>query len=415
LIIRQYDDGVSDDRWLTAAQATARLGVKPQTLYAYVSRGLVRRERPPGSRTSRYARTDVERLAEHGRPRTREGAPEIAIDQSVTSLDPAGHLTYRGWDVTRAATSARYEEVAAWLWGSTIGPNEHWSSDRAELAIARQVQAALPADTPLPDRLRVTVAALRSTDPLRNDRRPGSVAARAGTIIATMVKALPPVDARDEPTATGSIARRLWTRVSPLEPSSPRVRALDRALSLLADHELATSTFGVRIAASTWADPYLLLLTGLAIVGGPLHGGASEFVRTLLRDAVATTPEAAIGQALRDGEHVPGFGHSVYTGPDPRAPVLLDAVERCKPPRELWRAAQGVLGVMARDGGPYPNIDFALGVLGEATRMVHGAGETIFAVARSAGWIAHGLEEYPHRLRYRIRATYTGPEGEPAG
>jgi citrate synthase len=74
-----------------------------------------------------------------------------------------------------------------------------------------------------------------------------------------------------------------------------------------------------------------------------------------------------------------------------------------------------VLGVMARDGGPYPNIDFTLGVLGEATRMVHGAGETIFAVARSAGWIAHGLEEYPHRLRYRIRATYTGPAVEDGG
>jgi citrate synthase len=414
LILNQYIGDVSDDRWLTAGQATARLGVKPQTLYAYVSRGLVRRERPPGTRTSRYSRADVERLAEHGRPRLREGAPEIAIDQAVTELDPAGRLTYRGWDVTRAATSARYEEVASWLWGSTIGPNDHWSSDRDELAIARRVQAALPAETPLPDRLRVTVAALRPNDPLRNDRRPASVAARAGTLIATMVKALPPVDARDEPTATGSIALRLWTRVSPLDPSKARVRALDRALSLLADHELATSTFGVRIAASTWADPYLLLLTGLAIVGGPLHGGASEFVRSLLRDAMATNAETAIGQALRDGEHVPGFGHSVYTGPDPRAPVLLDAVERCNPPRELWRAAQGVLDVMARDGGPYPNIDFALGVLGEATRMVHGAGETIFAVARSAGWIAHGLDEYPHRLRYRIRATYTAPEVDEA-
>src|SRR6059058_5234746 len=102
-----------DDRWLTAAEATQRLAVKPQTLYAYVSRGLVRRERTPGSRTSRYSRADIERLAQQGRPRTHKGTPEIAIDQAVTSLDPAGHLTYRGWDVTLAATSARYEEVAA--------------------------------------------------------------------------------------------------------------------------------------------------------------------------------------------------------------------------------------------------------------------------------------------------------------
>ena len=401
---------MTETRWLTASQATARLGVKPQTLYAYVSRGLIRRERPPGTRTSRYARSDVERLAEHGRPRTREGGPEILIDQAVTLLDPAGHLSYRGWDATRAAVEARYEEVAAWLWGSTIGPHEHWTSDRAGLAVARAIQTKLPADTPLPDRLRVAVAALRPCDPLRNDRRPASVAARAGTLIATMVKALPPVDARDEPTATGSIALRLWTRVSPLEPTSARVRALDRALSLLADHELAASTLAVRIAASTWADPYLLLLAGLATVGGPLHGGASEFVRDLLRDAVATSPEAAVGRVLRDGEHVPGFGHSVYTGPDPRAPVLLDAVERAKPPRDVWNAAQGVLAVMARNTGPHPNVDFALGVFAEATRMLDGAGETIFAVARSAGWIAHGLEEYQHRLRYRIRATYTGPE-----
>jgi citrate synthase len=414
LIIINTMGPVTDDRWLTATQATARLGVKPQTLYAYVSRGLVRRERAPGSRTSRYDRDDVERLAAHGRPRVRTDGFEVVIDQAVTLLDPAGRLSYRGWDATRAAVDARYEEVATWLWGGTAGPHDHWSAEPTALATARRVQAALPDDTPLPDRLRIIVAALRPGDPMRHDRRVASVAARAGTLLATMVEALPPVDARDEPSEAGSLARRLWTRVSPLDATTARVRALDRALSLLADHELATSTLAVRVAASTWADPYLLLLTGLAAVGGPLHGGASEFVRSLLRDAMASTPEAAIGQVLHDGEHVPGFGHQVYRGPDPRTPVLLDAVERLKPPAGLWTAAQGVLAVMARDGGPHPNIDFALGVLGEATRMVHGAGEAVFAIARSAGWIAHGLEEYPHRLRYRIRATYTGPDVEVA-
>ena len=129
---------------------------------------------------------------------------------------------------------------------------------------------------------------------------------------------------------------------------------------------------------------------------------------------MAADPEHAVGRALRDEQLVPGFGHTVYEGPDPRAPVLLDAVEQARPPRELWRAAQGVLDVMARAGGPHPNIDFALGVLAESMRMVDGAGEAVFAVARSAGWIAHGLEEYQHRLRYRIRATYTGPDVEVA-
>src|SRR5439155_7922239 len=105
---------------------------------------------------------------EHSRPRARAGGPEILIDQAVTALDPAGHLAYRGWDATRAAVDARYEEVAAWLWGTTIGPHEHWSADPVGLTLARAVQAALPAGTPLPDRLRVAVAALRPCDPLRN-------------------------------------------------------------------------------------------------------------------------------------------------------------------------------------------------------------------------------------------------------
>jgi citrate synthase len=401
---------MTDDRWLSATEATARLGVKPQTLYAYVSRGLIRRERPAGSRTSRYARRDVERLAGHGRARPGRAGPEIVVDQAITALDPAGHLAYRGWDATRAAVDAHYEQVAAWLWGTTFGPTDHWTADPAGVATAREVQAALPAATPLPDRLRVAVAALRPGDPLRDDRRVAAVGARAGTLLATLVEALPPVDPRDAPSSTGSLARRLWTRVSPLEPMTRRVRALDRALSLLADHELATSTLAVRVAASAWADPYLLLLTGLATAGGPLHGGASEFVRALLRDAIATDAETAVGRALRDDQRVPGFGHTVYEGPDPRAPVLLEAVEASRPPRDVWRAASGVLDVMKGVGGPYANVDFALGVLAEAMRMGDGAGEAIFAIARSAGWIAHGLEEYQHRLRYRIRATYTGPE-----
>jgi citrate synthase len=224
-----------------------------------------------------------------------------------------------------------------------------------------------------------------------------------------MVESLPPVDARDAPSDAGSLARRLWTRVSPLEPTSARVRALDRALSLLADHELASSTFAVRISGSTWADPYLLLLTGLAAVGGPLHGGASALVRELLRDAMANGAADAVGRRLRAGDAVPGFGHAVYRGADPRTDVLLDGVARAKPPRALWKAAEDVRALVERDGGAQANVDFSLGVLTEAGQMVDGAGEAVFAVARCAGWIAHGVDEYRHPLRYRIRATYTGP------
>ena len=84
-------------------------------------------------------RADVERLAARARPRPAPTGPEIHVDQAITALDPAGHLAYRGWDATRAATEARYEQVAAWLWGTTFGPNDHWSADPEGLAVGRAV------------------------------------------------------------------------------------------------------------------------------------------------------------------------------------------------------------------------------------------------------------------------------------
>jgi citrate synthase len=278
------------------------------------------------------------------------------------------------------------------------------------LAVARRAQAALPAEATLPDRLRVIAAAVGPCDPLRDDRRVAAVVGRTRGLIATLVEGLPAAPGASSPLDVGSIAERLWPRVSPLDPTPARVRALDRALVLLADHELAASTLAVRVAASTWADPYLLVGTGLAAAGGPLHAGASERVRLLLREIVAgVSVEAAVGARLRDDQAVPGFGHAVYRGPDPRAITLLDGVRRSRPPRDVWRASTGVLELVARDDGPHPNVDFALGTFTEANGMVEGAGQAIFVIARCAGWIAHGLEEYQHRLRYRIRAAYTGP------
>lgn len=397
-----------DEGWLTAGEARARLQVKPQTLYAYVSRGLVRRERVPGSRTSRYLRADVERLAARARRTDGTPGPDIVVDSALTVLDPVGRLAYRGWDATRAAEEAGYERVAEWLWG-VDDPGRPWTAPDGLLPVARAVQAALPAAARIADRFRVVAVAAAPCDPLRNDRRPDAVAARARALIATLVDSSPLVGS-PAPRPDASIAARLWPRLTARPPTAARVAALDRVLVLLADHELAASTFAARIAASTWADPYLVVSAGLAAAGGPLHGGASEAVRALLRDVVDGTPAAvAVGERLRERGGVPGFGHKVYEGPDPRAVVLLAALRRARPPRSVIAAVDAVAAIVAADEGPHPNIDFALGAFAEATDMVAGAGEAMFVLARCAGWIAHGLEEYPHALRYRIRAAYTGP------
>lgn len=398
--------------WLLTAEATARLAVKPQTLYAYVSRGLIRSERVPGTRISRFRRDDVERVALRARGTTPPGRLDVVIDTELTYLDPDGFLAYRGWDVVEAAATSTYENVAEWLWtGERVGAPE-WSAPDAAVRVGKAVQRALPTTATLPDRLRVIVSALATTDPLRYDRRPEAVVVTARAMIASLVAALPMVEGTTEPRAR-SIAAQLWPRLSRMRATSARVRALDAALILLADHELAASALAARVAASTWADPYLVVGAGLAAAGGPLHGGASSAVRSLLaRVQGAVTATAAIGDILRNGELVPGFGHRVYEVPDPRAGALLYAVERMKPPASLWRAANDILDVMATRDGPKVNVDFGLAVFTEACGMAQDAGEAIFEIARCAGLIAHGIEEYEHRLRYRPRAAYVGPRPE---
>jgi citrate synthase len=401
-----------DDRWMTSEAAAARLGVKPETLYAYVSRGAVRSERVPGTRRSRFLRADVERLAGRRRGGGRAGGLDVIVETDLTLLDPGGRLHYRGHDVAAAVDAGvPFEAVAGWLWS---GDPEHrpFTTPAAMGAVAQRVGAAL-ADQPVMDRLRAVVAAVRHTDPLRDDRRPAAVGTTARALIATMVDALPPADpdSAGDAEGGGSIAARLWPKVSPRPATAARVRLLDATLVLLADHELAASTLAARVAASTWADPYLVVLAGLAALGGPLHGGATVATRALLREVGEGAPAAeAIGRRLRDQQLIPGFGHRVYEERDPRAEILLGllAAEERRP------AEEALVATMHERGLPFPNVDFAIAALAERHRMIDEAGEVVFAVARTAGWLGHAAEEYGHRLRFRGRGVYTGPPPGPS-
>jgi citrate synthase len=187
------------------------------------------------------------------------------------------------------------------------------------------------------------------------------------------------------------------------------MRAMSAALVLLADHELAASTLAARAAASVRADPYAVVGTGLGAVSGALHGGASLGAEALV--AAAGSPDdvpRVVAELLRRGEKVPGFGHFVYRGGDPRAIVLLDLVRQAAPKSGQLAVAEAVLAEVRQKSLPEPNIDFALATLARVAGMVRGAGEAIFAVARTAGWIAHALEAYAGDAPLRPRAVYTG-------
>ncbi len=307
-----------------------------------------------------------------------------------------------------------------------------WQATPAALAAGRAAQAALPIGTLPLQRLQVIVPAIAATDSLRLELDPPAVLAAARNLIAGMVDCLPsprsaPAGSTPSPTpptpsvsfapsasfaaseSDALIAERLWSRLCERRPAPGLLRTLSAALVLLADHELAASTLAARTAASVRADPYAVVGAGLGAVSGALHGGASLGVEALM--AAARGPDdvpRVVGELLRRGEKVPGFGHFVYRGGDPRAVVLLGLLRRAAPKSGQLAVAEAVLAEVRQKALPAPNIDFAIATLARVAGMVTGAGEAIFAVARTAGWIAHALEAYTAGVPLRLRAVYTG-------
>ena len=246
--------------------------------------------------------------------------------------------------------------------------------------------------------------ALAATDPTRSNLEPGAVLDIGRGLIAGMVDSLP------GPAASGGIAARLWVKLGPARPRSRLVDALRAALVLVADHELAASTLAARVAASVHADPYAVVMAGLGTMSGPLHGGASLGAESLLAEADGPgSVREILGLRLRRGERIPGYGHMVYRPTDARATVLLDRIRALAPSHPKLAVAEAMLAEARRRRVPEPNIDFALAVLTQVAGMRIGAGEAIFAVARTAGWLAHAREEYERRTRLRLRAVYIGP------
>jgi citrate synthase len=165
-----------------------------------------------------------------------------------------------------------------------------------------------------------------------------------------------------------------------------------------------------RMAAAVRADPYAVVLTGLGTMSGALHAGASLGVEELLAevDEPAQVP-AALGRRVRRGVRISGFGHQVYRDGDGRATALLDRLRLAVPRHPMLAVADAFVAELRDRLGLRMNVDFALAVFGRVAGLASGSGEAIFAIARTAGWLAHAIEEYTEPTRLRLRATYTGP------
>ena len=403
---------------LESDEAARRLGVKVTTLYAYVSRGLLVSHPAPEGRRRLFALDDVERLARRSRQGKTVETRMATVTTGVTQLTDDGPL-YRGVRATDLAATTCFEDVADWLWRGPAGSTGAGPVPPEAFDPWTALDLMVPPELSPSDRIRWVVVMAGAHNRLRSDLRPEAVTANAARVAATMVEALarpgpgtaPPEvplvlpDGRDRPHA---LAARLAARLSPA-PGEALVRAVNAALVLLADHELATSTMAVRVAASTRADPYDALLAGVGTLAGPLHGGASQQAYALLAEARRRGPGPALDDTLRWQGVLPGFGHSVYRRGDARYTVLLGLFEALAQTEDV-DLVHALVALAAEHDLPPPNVDLALAGVAWATGMPPDAGRTLFTVARVAGWTAHYLEELDERpLRYRARAVYAAP------
>lgn len=354
-----------DPAFLTAQEARTRLGVSAQTLYAYVSRGHLRaRQHPDDARKSLYFKEDVENwAARKDRGRSRRKLAQSTLNWGEPSLVSAiteirdGRVFYRGYNAVVLSQDWLFEEVTALLLDRDLAePGSETLPmlaapdplQRMIMALTRKINS--PNATPLELIRTLVLAATRK----RSDRLVHEALAEAWGLGA---------DGAD---------------------------VLRRVLVLCADHELNASAFACRVTASTGAGMAACLLTGLCTLSGPRHGG-------MVRRAQDWMAAALNGGEITTGaKPPPGFGHPLYPSGDPRALEIC----RVLPLSPDW---QEIVDNLAANG-VYPSLDLSLAHVEAALSLPNDAGLLLFALGRSAGWIAHAEEQSASGQLIRPRA-----------
>jgi citrate synthase len=385
-----------------AREAAALLGVKAQTLYAYASRGLVRRV-GEGKRR-RYLLEDLERLRARQRARSGHGPVAAAalafgepvLDTALSGIDERGPI-YRGHSAVELAHEGRsFESVAELLWtGSLPESPPCWRSG----TLGRRRRKPLS--------LEDLLAALSDVDDAGPERHSRAVEVELALARRTIARLAALVT--DTSADGGSVAERFAATAR--APREAATAALDAALVLIADHELNASSFAARIAASTDATLPACLLAALATLSGPRHGGACDRVEALLAEAARLEhPAEVLELRLRRGDSVPGFGHPLYPQGDPRAAALLERTRALagssRRDQARLKAVLALPRTLALQGLP-PTVDYGLVALSLALGMKPGTAGLLFAVGRTAGWVAHVLEQRGSPAVLRPRARYS--------
>ena len=387
---------MKDADWISTSEALDRLGVRAQTLYAYVSRGHIEVRPESGhARRSQYRAADIDALATR-KTRSRKHADlasaaiawgEPVLTSAITTVR-SGRLYYRGQDVARLSEDQPFEAVARFL--------------RNETGIASPIAmpTALPVVAMPRQRLFLAMAERAAMAPAMLGSSEAALASEAGTLMTIMADAVAGHQSK------GPIHARLaqsWGAA----PDGHTADTIRRMLVLMADHELNASTFAARVTASTGASLAASVLAGLSALTGPRYGGHSAMVQRFAIEASSYGVFEAVRYRLAEGRPLPGFGHPLYPEGDIRAKALMESFE-------LPPLYADISEAVMDSAGTAPNIDFAIVAACIACDLPDDAPFVLFPTARCSGWIAHALEQIRDNHLIRPRARYTGFAPEPA-
>jgi citrate synthase len=374
----------ADGEWLTAARASALLDVKRATLYAYVSRGLVRSRAVAGSRARLYQRDDL--LGLKTRHDARSGHAPVAasalrwgepvLDSSITEIRDDGPA-YRGHPVASlVADRVSFEQAAELLWSCALPKAVGWQS--AGLLLPAQELSRLVSQKARPlDAMLLTLTALSSQlllEPVLGSRARWALA-RSLILELAASAALPHGLARyRQARREARVARRLLVALG----GKPSVRAV--------------------------------ALMDLCTISGAEHGGTTERISALVAEVGA--PERAarvIAERMRRGDAVVGFGHRLYREGDPRVRPMLEGARALGRPGPSLRTLLAIVDAIALAAAEPPSLDVGLVAVASALGLSPGAPLAIFALGRLAGFVAHADEQRTQGVMLRPRARYVRP------
>jgi citrate synthase len=356
-----------------------------------------------------------------------EGVP--ATQSSICDIDgQKGLLTYRGYPLEQLASHSTFLETAYLLiWGElpTIFQlrefeNEVQMHRRVSFRI-RDMMKCFPATGHPMDALQASAASLGlfySRRALNDPQYIVDAVVRLIAKIPTMVAAFQlirkgqdPIQPRDDLGYAANFLYMLTERV----PDPLAARIFDACLILHAEHSLNASTFSARVTASTLTDPYAVVASAVGTLAGPLHGGANEDVLDMLEQIGSPDQaEAWLDRAIAEKQKIMGFGHREYKVKDPRAVILQSLAEdlfRSFGYDEMYDVAHRLEQAAVTRLGPkgiYPNVDFYSGLVYRKLGIPRDLFTPIFAIARTAGWLAHWREQLGANRIFRPTQIYTG-------